>query len=648
MGDDGGRRSVTQPKLVRIYDKLYTLGLHRHVDVPAVVVLGEQSAGKSSVLQRLCGIPFPRGDDVCTRFMTRIVMRTAIGGTFKRKASIIPADDANDKDKEAFDRFGRQDVTDSDFSLVFKNAQELIDGERGSQGLRKHILQIEIEKAGNECFTVIDVPGWVEAEGDGITQHDINDIQTIIKSWIRRPRTLLLAVASLGREWGSFKVLNLISKDPDASRRALGVFTNPDAATPRRRELASDTLRGQFETYNWAMGWHVVRNPGRDEQHMSGDDADKQELEELSKDKWASIDSKHKGIPTLVTKLAACIYCLFIETGPDLRVEIAARLREREEELNDVKADQSSSAMKKMVEGWNDSFKKALNAAIPQMGYVGGTRFSSGCSDTPMSLFVLAQAHLDRLEQRLSSSEGVSYQIRTKEGGPFSPLLAKKVREISDGWHIEETGDTNYKDAVWQLFLVQTEPWNKLVQEFVNGLTEDLRASLEHVAESISNVTPQVCNTWKDICVRRACKTFYQSLFTHYDTQLGNLKPQRTVFHAAVSIAKPKARREEWGRILTDCLLKASPLKPHEREHRRLPKNVEIDMQDLYQQLLMLQEEPSLTQAEIVGGMEGIYKVSRPPARTCCQADLVISGEAEEPHERSRHCPGTQRPRRSS
>ena len=36
-------------------------------DVPGIVVTGSQSAGKSSVLESITGIPFPRADNMCTR-----------------------------------------------------------------------------------------------------------------------------------------------------------------------------------------------------------------------------------------------------------------------------------------------------------------------------------------------------------------------------------------------------------------------------------------------------------------------------------------------------------------------------------------------------------------------------------------------------
>ena len=40
-----------------------------------LVVVGDQSSGKSSVLEALTGLPFPRDSTLCTRFPTQIVFK---------------------------------------------------------------------------------------------------------------------------------------------------------------------------------------------------------------------------------------------------------------------------------------------------------------------------------------------------------------------------------------------------------------------------------------------------------------------------------------------------------------------------------------------------------------------------------------------
>lgn len=42
-------------------------GISKDIDLPQLVVCGDQSAGKSSVLEGISSIPFPRADGVCTK-----------------------------------------------------------------------------------------------------------------------------------------------------------------------------------------------------------------------------------------------------------------------------------------------------------------------------------------------------------------------------------------------------------------------------------------------------------------------------------------------------------------------------------------------------------------------------------------------------
>ncbi len=67
---------------------------HSHVaNTSQLVVVGAQSVGKSSLLQSLTDVPFPVGEDTCTRFATRIVSeRTPRGTANKVKITITPPD----------------------------------------------------------------------------------------------------------------------------------------------------------------------------------------------------------------------------------------------------------------------------------------------------------------------------------------------------------------------------------------------------------------------------------------------------------------------------------------------------------------------------------------------------------------------------
>jgi hypothetical protein len=56
-------------------DALRERNLGAYLPLPQLVAVGDQSSGKSSLLESLTGIAFPRGQGLCTRYATQITHR---------------------------------------------------------------------------------------------------------------------------------------------------------------------------------------------------------------------------------------------------------------------------------------------------------------------------------------------------------------------------------------------------------------------------------------------------------------------------------------------------------------------------------------------------------------------------------------------
>jgi hypothetical protein len=77
-------------------------------DLPQLVVCGDKSSGKSSVLEAVSGIPFPRKDKLCTRFATEVILQR-----FQDESatiSIAPAPDRPEEDMKRLLDFQRHDA----------------------------------------------------------------------------------------------------------------------------------------------------------------------------------------------------------------------------------------------------------------------------------------------------------------------------------------------------------------------------------------------------------------------------------------------------------------------------------------------------------------------------------------------------------
>jgi hypothetical protein len=64
-----------QRRILDTVAQLRKCGLDSILSLPQLVVCGDQSAGKSSVLEALTEIPFPRNDNLCTRYAIEIDLR---------------------------------------------------------------------------------------------------------------------------------------------------------------------------------------------------------------------------------------------------------------------------------------------------------------------------------------------------------------------------------------------------------------------------------------------------------------------------------------------------------------------------------------------------------------------------------------------
>lgn len=90
---DAPSGSLANPLLLQKIDKLFACGVGDYIGLPQLVVVGDQSSGKSSVLEGLTNLPFPRDSGLCTRFATQITFRRAPETNIS--VSIIPSKDAS-------------------------------------------------------------------------------------------------------------------------------------------------------------------------------------------------------------------------------------------------------------------------------------------------------------------------------------------------------------------------------------------------------------------------------------------------------------------------------------------------------------------------------------------------------------------------
>ena len=98
--------NLSDPAQMVIIDKLRELGVGSDVGLPQLVVVGDQSSGKSSVLEAIMDFPFPRNSGLCTRFATNIILRRSHISSVS--ISINPGAGSDSLRPEKFDLFNKR------------------------------------------------------------------------------------------------------------------------------------------------------------------------------------------------------------------------------------------------------------------------------------------------------------------------------------------------------------------------------------------------------------------------------------------------------------------------------------------------------------------------------------------------------------
>lgn len=112
MAEPESKFGLVDSSLLEKIDKLFACNAGSYVDLPQLVVVGNQSSGKSSVLAALTGLPFPRDSGLCTRFATQIIFRRA--PTSATRVSIIPSKDGSSEHQRQMQEWSRETTKDFD------------------------------------------------------------------------------------------------------------------------------------------------------------------------------------------------------------------------------------------------------------------------------------------------------------------------------------------------------------------------------------------------------------------------------------------------------------------------------------------------------------------------------------------------------
>ncbi len=250
--------------MLNIADRLRQCGFNEILSLPQPVVCGDQSSGKSSILEAITEIPFPRKENLCTRFATEIVLRRA--NTSSIAVKIIP-DDKRPMSEQKELKTWKQSI--SEFSALpgfIDDATIAMGLEAHAEGIRKafakDILSIKISGPNRLQLTLVDLPGLVHSENKYQSKHDLEMVSELVQQYIEQPHTVILPVISAMNDYANQIILERARKVDLTGACTLGIITKPDTFHPSSEMEAAFISLAKNEDVFFSLGWHVLKNHG--------------------------------------------------------------------------------------------------------------------------------------------------------------------------------------------------------------------------------------------------------------------------------------------------------------------------------------------------------------------------------------------------
>ncbi|KAJ2905070.1 hypothetical protein MKZ38_006463 [Zalerion maritima] len=238
------------------------------LDLPQIVVVGSQSAGKSSVLENIVGRDFlPRGSGIVTR---RPLILQLINVPLDESEPEIP--DAYRNLNPALARQGewaefhhipnRRFTDFGDVKREIENETARVAGV--NKGINRQAINLKIYSPHVLNLTLVDLPGLTKVPiGDQPTDIE-KQTRNLISEYIAKPNSIILAVSPANVDIVNSEALKLARHVDPLGRRTIGVLTKVDLMDHGTNAL--DILSGRV--YPLKLGFIGVVN--RSQQDIQG------------------------------------------------------------------------------------------------------------------------------------------------------------------------------------------------------------------------------------------------------------------------------------------------------------------------------------------------------------------------------------------
>ncbi|CAM9610022.1 unnamed protein product [Chrysoparadoxa australica] len=351
---EGIQKSV-KPWLTLV-DELSTFTHSSEVSLPQICVMGDQSSGKSSVLEALSGIPFPRGSGLVTRCPIRLSMKKGAQGQQWR--AVITTSKDTTTEMEASTPEHLTEVLEEQTNKLTQS----------SGGFSTDIINVKLTSPDAPDLTVVDLPGIIRTATAGQDPRAIQQVNSLIESYLRQERTVVLCVIPSNQDIATVDILERARKVDPSGERTIGVLTKPDLIGPGNEDEVMAVLHNVRKPLQ--LGYIMVKNRTQEELKNGVTNKEARKLESAffsSHRHFRNCDPKLLGVDHLTNRLTQLLVARIQHELVPMKADVEAALTEVRNELKGLSSYgqvSTTSDRQKLLVTVTQEYVRHLNSVV--------------------------------------------------------------------------------------------------------------------------------------------------------------------------------------------------------------------------------------------------------------------------------------------
>ena len=359
--------TMDMKNLIKRIQDLSHLGIEdRQISLPKICVVGDQSTGKSSLIEGISEIQVPRAEGTCTRCPLEInlsqseepwkciihLSRRYWFDSTKRKDKVlkksplgpwVPIGGHEDEhfitltDKNEVQRA----IWCAQLAILNPNVSSKdflpVENEHISPKVlvkfSPNAVRLDISGPGFPNLSFYDLPGVISQTEQDNESYLVNLVENLVKHYVSEKNCIVLLTLPMTDDATNSSAARLVRGINGAKERTLGVLTKPDRRPPGESfEPWQEILNG--EKFGLGHGYYVIRN--NPDPAVSHDQARREEdiffSQSLWKEDLAPLEHRF-GIKNLQTALSDLLKRQILGSLPSIIAQIDEKLRDIDDEL---------------------------------------------------------------------------------------------------------------------------------------------------------------------------------------------------------------------------------------------------------------------------------------------------------------------------